>query len=164
MYLIEAGREMTPATKLLKKQKITFTLHEYVHDKNSASYGLEAVKKMGVASVSVFKTLVVELDSGELIVAILPVAEKLSMKLVAKNFACKKAKMAEKEAVLRSTGYVMGGVSPFGQKKCLKTVINYSASKLESIFVSAGRRGLEVELDPHELQKILNAKFTDICL
>lgn len=155
---------MTPATKLLKKQKIDFTLHEYSHDKNSASYGLEAVEKIGVASALVFKTLVVALDNMELVVAILPVEEKLSMKLMAKTFNAKKAKMADKEDVLRSTGYVMGGVSPIGQKKRLKTVMNSSAFMNKHIFVSAGKRGLEVELAPLELQKILQAKSDNICL
>ena len=154
---------MTPATKLLKKQKVDFTIHEYTHDKNSESYGLEAAEKMGVDCNLVFKTLVVALDSGELIVAILPVAEKLSMKLVARVFSAKKAQMANKEDVLRSTGYVMGGVSPLGQKKRLKTVINSSAFKAETIFVSAGKRGLEVQLNPLQLQKILQAKNDLIC-
>ena len=155
---------MTPATKLLKKQKIAFKLHEYEHDKNSVSYGLEAVEKLAVESPLVFKTLVVMLDSGELVVAILPVAEKLSMKLVAKNFATKKAKMANKGDVLRSTGYVMGGVSPLGQKKRLKTVINSSAFDFESIYISAGKRGLEVELNANDLQHCLQANKADICL
>ena len=154
---------MTPATKLLKKHKVVFTVHEYTHDKNSESYGLEAVEKMGVACHLVFKTLVVVLDSGELVVAIIPAAEKLSMKLVAKTFAAKKAKMADKHDVLRSTGYVMGGVSPLGQKKRLKTVINDSAFACDNVFVSAGRRGLEVELSPLVLQKILQAKSSAIC-
>ncbi|PKG39989.1 Cys-tRNA(Pro) deacylase [Psychromonas sp. Urea-02u-13] len=155
---------MTPATKLLKKQKIAFTLHEYIHDKNSASYGLEAVEKLGISSEWVFKTLVVALDNGELVVAILPVAEKLSMKLVAKTFSAKKVQMADKEDVLRSTGYVMGGVSPLGQKKRLKTVINSSAFDVENIFVSAGKRGLEVQLKAIDLQSCLGAKKENICL
>lgn len=154
---------MTPATKLLKKQKITFSVHEYSHDKNSESYGLEAAEKMGVEPHLVFKTLVVTLDNGELVVAILPVAEKLSMKLVAKTFAAKKAQMANKEDVLRSTGYVLGGVSPLGQKKRLKTVINSSAFDYENIFVSAGKRGLELALSPLELKKILQSKSSYIC-
>jgi Cys-tRNA(Pro)/Cys-tRNA(Cys) deacylase len=155
---------MTPATKLLKKQKVDFKVHEYVHDKNSESYGLEAAEKMKVDCALVFKTLVVALDSGELIVAILPVAEKLSMKLVAKTFSAKKAHMANKEDVLRSTGYVMGGVSPLGQKKRLKTVINSSAFIQDNIFVSAGKRGLELQLNPLKLQALLSAKNALICL
>jgi Cys-tRNA(Pro)/Cys-tRNA(Cys) deacylase len=155
---------MTPATKLLKKQKIDFTIHEYSHDKNTASYGLEASEKMGVSSDLVFKTLVVELEEGLIIIAILPVAEKLNMKLVAKNFSAKKAKMANKENVFRTTGYVMGGVSPLGQKKLLKTIIHSSAFKCEKIFVSAGKRGLEVQLNPIDLEKLLTAKRADICL
>tara|TARA_R110001583_G_scaffold16561_15_gene67876 strand:- start:15492 stop:15959 length:468 start_codon:yes stop_codon:yes gene_type:complete len=154
---------MTPATKLLKKHKIAFTVHEYTHDKSSASYGLEAAEKMGVSCELVFKTLVVELEGGELIVAILPVADKLNMKLIAKSFSAKKAKMADKEEVLRSTGYVMGGVSPLGQKKRLKTIIHDSAFVVDQIFISAGKRGLEVALNPFDLQKILIAKRDHIC-
>lgn len=155
---------MTPATKLLKKQKVDFKLHEYKHDKSSACYGLEAVQKIGVDAQFVFKTLVVALDSGELVVAIIPVDEKLSMKLVAKIFNAKKAQMANKDDVLRSTGYVLGGVSPLGQKKRLKTVINNSALELERVFVSAGKRGLDIELSPTILQKLLQAKNGYICL
>lgn len=154
---------MTPATKLLKKQKIAFTVHEYAHDKNSVSYGLEAAEKLDVACQRVFKTLVVALDHGELVVAILPVAEKLSMKSVAKTFAAKKAQMADKQDVLRSTGYVMGGVSPLAQKKRLNTVINSSAFELETIFVSAGKRGLEIQINPVALQALLQAKSNAIC-
>ncbi|WP_022939766.1 Cys-tRNA(Pro) deacylase [Psychromonas hadalis] len=155
---------MTPATKLLKKQKIPFTVHHYEHEKNSLCYGVEALEKMGVASQLVFKTLVVSLDNGQLVVAILPVSEKLSMKLVAKIFSAKKAQMADKNEVLRSTGYVLGGVSPIGQKKRLKTVINSSAFEFDSIFISAGKRGLEVELTPLDLQQILQAEKGSICL
>jgi len=158
------GDTVTPATRLLNKQQVDFTLHEYIHDKNSTSYGLEAVEKMGVAEHLVFKTLVVALETGELVVAILPVAAKLSMKLVAKTFNAKKAKMAAQQDVLRSTGYVLGGVSPLGQKKRLKTVIHHSASEIETLFVSAGKRGLEVELTPSALQTLLQAKLANICL
>lgn len=155
---------MTPATKLLKKEKVPFEVHEYTHDKSSESYGLEAAEKMNVDCNLVFKTLVVTLDSSQLVVAILPVTEKLSMKLVAKTFSAKKAQMADKGDVLRSTGYVMGAVSPLGQKKRLKTVINSSAFEFERIFVSAGKRGLEVELSPVDLKKILQAKSESVCL
>ncbi|WP_413699366.1 Cys-tRNA(Pro) deacylase [Psychromonas sp. KJ10-10] len=154
---------MTPATKLLKKHKIAFTIHEYTHDKNSVSYGLEAADKLGLPSEMVFKTLVVQLETGELIVAIIPVAEKLNMKLVAKNFNSKKAKMADKEDVLRSTGYVLGGVSPLGQKKRLKTIIHESAFSFKEIYISAGKRGLDIALNPLNLQRLLMAKGADIC-
>ncbi|PKF63589.1 Cys-tRNA(Pro) deacylase [Psychromonas sp. psych-6C06] len=154
---------MTPATKLLKKQKIDFNVHEYHHDKSSESYGNEAAEKLNVSPESVFKTLVVSLDCRELAVAIIPVTEKLSMKLVAKVFSAKKAQMAKQEEVLRSTGYVLGGVSPLGQKKRLKTVINSSAFDLETMYVSAGKRGLEVSLSPLQLQTLLQAKSAIIC-
>ncbi len=130
-------------------------MHEYCHDKSSASYGLEVVEKLGIATELIFKTLVVELDNGQLIVAMLPVA---------KCFSAKKSKMADKEDVLRSTGYVMGGVSPIGQKKRLKTVNNSSAFDTDKIFVSAGKRGLEVQLSRLDLQNNVTAIKADICL
>ena len=154
---------MTPASKLLKKHNIGFTIHEYKHDKSSASYGLEAAEKMQVSSDLVFKTLVVQLDTQELIIAILPVTEKLNMKVIAKCFSAKKAKMADKDDVFRSTGYIMGGVSPLGQKKRLKTIIHATAFDCENIFVSAGKRGLELQMKAVDLQKLLAAKSAHIC-
>ncbi|MGB5444755.1 MAG: Cys-tRNA(Pro) deacylase, partial [Psychromonas sp.] len=139
---------MTPAIDLLNKHKIKFKVHQYQHDKNCDSYGLEAAEKMQIEAQRVFKTLVVNLDNNSLVVSILPVTEKLNMKQVAKSCSVKKAQMAEKEAVLRSTGYVLGGVSPLGQKKRLKTLVNSSALDFPSIYVSAGKRGLEIELNP----------------
>src|SRR5690625_7393024 len=108
---------MTPAINLAKKHKITFTLHQYEHDPQSASYGLEAVEKLGLAPEHVFKILVAKLDSGDLVVAVIPVAERLNLKLLAKAAKVKKAHMAEPAEVERATGYVLGGVSPLGQKK-----------------------------------------------
>ncbi|MCF2947862.1 Cys-tRNA(Pro) deacylase [Paraglaciecola aquimarina] len=142
---------MTPAINLLKKLKIEHKVHSYEHDESYDSYGLEAADKLNVQAQRVFKTLVVKLDSGALAVAILPVDKKLSMKLVAKALSAKKAEMADKLEVQRSTGYVLGGVSPLGQKKRLKTVVDDSASELPSIFVSAGKRGLEIELSCQDL-------------
>mgnify|MGYP000336075933 CR=1 FL=1 len=149
---------MTPAINLAKKHKIKHSVHQYEHDDNAASYGLEAAQKMDTDPQKIFKTLVVALDDASLAVAIIPVQNMLSLKAIAKVLGAKKAMMADKEAVQRSTGYVLGGVSPLGQKKRLKTVLDESAMVLKSIYVSAGKRGLEIELDPKDMIKLLNAK------
>lgn len=154
---------MTPAIKFLKQQKVNFKVHEYIHAKDNDAYGKEACEKLGVASELVFKTLVVCLDGQELIVAVLPVLEKLSMKKVAHCFKVKKAQMAEKNALLRSTGYILGGVSPLGQKKRLRTLIHTSAFNVPQIFVSAGKRGMDIELSALQLQNLLGAAQVNIC-
>ncbi|WP_298147953.1 Cys-tRNA(Pro) deacylase [uncultured Acinetobacter sp.] len=153
---------MTPGINLVKKAKITHKIHEYSHDESSESYGLEAAEKMGVAEDRVFKTLVVALDNNDLVVGILPVSSLLSMKLIAKALGAKKAVMADKADVERSTGYVLGGVSPLGQKKRLKTVIDSSAKNYSTIYVSAGRRGLEIELAPDDLIKLTSGLLAKI--
>ena len=154
---------MTPAINLAKKYKIIHNVHEYAHDAASDSYGLEAADKMGVSAQRVFKTLVVSLANKELAVGVIPVSSMLSMKLIAKAFNAKKATMADKVDVERSTGYVLGGVSPLGQKKQLPTVIDSSASNYATIYVSAGRRGLEIELTPEDLKRLVNGIFSEIC-
>ena len=154
---------MTPAINLAKKKKIAHQIHEYTHDADSESYGLEAAEKMGVDVASVFKTLVVQLDGKELAVGILPVSDLLSMKLIAKAAGAKKAVMATPADVERSTGYVLGGVSPLGQKKRLKTVLDASAEQLSTIYVSAGRRGLEIELSPDDLLKLVGGSLAELC-
>jgi Cys-tRNA(Pro)/Cys-tRNA(Cys) deacylase len=150
---------MTPAVNCANKAKIKYTLHQYDHDSGHASYGLEAAEKLGVLPERVFKTIVVKLDATELIVAILPVNSMLSMKSLAKACGGRKAEMADKVEVQRSTGYVLGGVSPLGQKKSLKTVIDQSAQQCPSIYVSGGRRGLEIELNAFDLQTLTCALF-----
>ncbi|GGK41469.1 Cys-tRNA(Pro) deacylase [Aliivibrio fischeri] len=153
---------MTPATKLLKKAKIEHQVLEYHHDPKAQAYGLEAAEKLGLDQKEVFKTLVVQVDEKELVVGIIPVAEQLSMKLIAKAVKGKKAKMADPAVVQKTTGYVLGGVSPLGQKKRLKTVIDITAEYLETIYVSGGKRGLDIGLAPKDLQQVLNAQFLDI--
>lgn len=153
---------MTPAINLAKKLKIAHTVHEYRHEPNADSYGLEAAEKLKLNPKQVFKTLVVQLDGKELAVGILPVAEKLSMKLIAKAAKAKKAVMADPTLVEKSTGYVLGGVSPLGQKKRLKTFIDESARELASLYVSAGKRGLEIELSPENLASAVNGQFVDL--
>ncbi|WP_201615525.1 Cys-tRNA(Pro) deacylase [Psychrobacter urativorans] len=153
---------MTPAINLAQQLNLDYQLHEYTHDNSAASYGLEAAEKLGVDATQVFKTLVVATETGTLAVAIVPVATTLNLKSMAKSLASKKVIMAVPKEVERSTGYVLGGVSPLGQKKRLITVIDSSAQDQPTIYVSAGRRGLEIELSPQQLAKTLNARFAEI--
>jgi len=153
---------MTPAIKLAKQRGLDYQLHEYRHDNSATSYGLEAAEKLGVTAAQVFKTLVVATEAGALAVAIVPVDTTLNFKKMAKALSCKKVQMADPKQVARSTGYVLGGVSPLGQKKRLMTVIDVSAQVQPTIYVSAGRRGLEIELPPKQLAEVLNACFVDI--
>ena len=154
---------MTPAIELARKSNISYTTHEYAHDPSSQSYGLEAAEKMNVDANRVFKTLVVVLDNGKLAVGVIPVSARLSMKLLARAIGVKKADMADAAQVQRSTGYVLGGVSPLGQKKSLLTIIDTSAKSFSTVFVSAGRRGLEIELDPSDLISLTRASYASIC-
>ncbi|MCK5647650.1 MAG: Cys-tRNA(Pro) deacylase [Gammaproteobacteria bacterium] len=154
---------MTPAINIAKKNKISYKIRGYEHDPASESYGLEAAEKLGFSEERVFKTLVVNIDNKELAVAVVPVSSMLSLKLMAKAAGAKKAEMANKADVQRSTGYVLGGVSPLGQKKKLKTFIDGSAQAFETILVSAGRRGLEIELSPVDLKILANGAFSNIC-
>ena len=164
---------MTPAINLAKQQKLNYKIHEYTHDSSAGSYGLEAAEKLGLAPERVFKTLVVKTDNGHLAVAVLPVKSMLNFKKMAKalssntvftnkTLACKKVQMAEPKEVERSSGYVLGGVSPLGQKKRLITIIDSSAQSYPTIYVSAGRRGLEMELSAIQLLETLQAHFADI--
>ncbi|MFT6285623.1 MAG: Cys-tRNA(Pro)/Cys-tRNA(Cys) deacylase [Alcanivorax sp.] len=154
---------MTPGITAAKKNKISHRVHEYSHDESSESYGAEAAEKMGVPEDRVFKTLVVSLDNTELVVGVIPVSSTLSMKLIAKATGAKKAAMAEKSDVERSTGYVLGGVSPLGQKKRLRTIIDSSVRSYPSVYVSAGRRGLEIELSPDDLAALTLGDIAEIC-
>lgn len=153
---------MTPGINVARKAGVAHNIHEYSHDPAHASYGLEAAEKMGVDPALVFKTLVVSLDGKELAVAVLPVSSMLSMKLIAKAAGAKKAAMAAASDVQRSTGYVLGGVSPLGQKKRLRTFIDRSAQGLVTLFVSAGRRGLEIEMAPADLRELTGAAFASL--
>jgi len=153
---------MTPAINLAKKNKINYTIHEYTHDTSVQSYGLEASQKLGIEEARVFKTLVVMIQDKSLAVAVIPVSSMLNMKQMAKALDAKKCAMADKFDVERSTGYILGGVSPLGQKKLLKTVIDSSAKKFKTIFISGGRRGLDIEISPLDLQKLIRGSFIDL--
>ena len=156
---------MTPAINLAKKKKITHTVHQYDHDPRHESYGLEAVEALGQDPESVFKTLLFAIN-GEpknLAVAVIPVEEKLNLKLAAKAAGGKKAEMADKDIAQKTTGYVLGGISPLGQKKLLPTFIHISAEARAQLCVSAGKRGLEIELAPSDLAMLTRAKFVNLC-
>ena len=153
---------MTPAITCLKKAKIKYELHQYEHDPLANSYGEEAASKLSVSSERVFKTLLVRLDGKELAVAVIPVSRQLNLKLAAAAFRGKKAVMADPKEVERTTGYVLGGVSPLGQKKRLRSVIDESARSWDSIYVSGGRRGLDIELSPTGLAGLIGAGFVEV--
>lgn len=154
---------MTPAINAVKKKKISHTIHQYSHDPANNSYGKEAAEQLGIAEEQVYKTLIVQLGDGTLAVAVIPVSAMLSMKKIAVATGNKKAAMADKDRAEKVTGYVLGGVSPLGQKKRLPTVIDNSARTFSTIFVSAGRRGLEIELNPADLASLTTATFAEIC-
>ncbi|ERP87019.1 hypothetical protein Q666_03270 [Marinobacter sp. ES-1] len=153
---------MTPGILAAQRAKVAFTVHEYEHDPAAESYGNEAVEKTGANPDQVFKTLVVSLDGKDLAVAVVPVSAMLSLKLIARAAGAKKAAMADKQLVQRTTGYVLGGVSPLGQKKRLKTFIDDSARNFATLFVSAGKRGLEIELAPEDLSRLTGATFAPL--
>ncbi|MFF7180560.1 Cys-tRNA(Pro) deacylase [Streptomyces sp. NPDC008121] len=151
----------TPATVALAAAGTAFTLHAYDHDPASASYGEEAAEALGVSPDRVFKTLVADVD-GELTVAVVPVAGQLDLKALASAVGGKRAAMADPAAAERTTGYVRGGISPLGQRKRLRTVLDASASGHPTICISAGRRGLEVELSPTDLAALTSAVLAPI--
>ena len=147
---------MTPAVVAAERAGITFTLHEYEHDPKAESYGLEAAEKTGVDPARVFKTLVVAQD-GKLSVAIVPVASQLDLRALGKRAA-----LAERAAAERATGYVLGGISPLGQRKRLPTLLDESALEFATIYVSGGRRGLEIELAPTDLVRLTDARVAAV--
>ena len=155
-----AGRGTT-ATAALKRAKIPFTLHEYAHDPRHESYGTEASEALGVSPDRVFKTLVAEVD-GALVTGVVPVGAQLDLKALAAACGGKKAAMAQVTAAERATGYVAGGISPVGQRKRLPVVVDSSAMGFGTVFCSAGRRGLEIELAPADLVRAAGATVADI--
>ncbi|KAF0846321.1 Cys-tRNA(Pro) deacylase [Nocardia caishijiensis] len=151
----------TPAIRVLTVANIAHEVHSYAHDQRAESYGAEAVDALGyalgVVAAQVFKTLVIELSTGALAVAVLPVPAKLSLKAAAAALGAAKASMADRTKAERTTGYVLGGVSPLGQRKKLATVVDASALAWDRVLCSAGRRGLEIELAPADLVRAAGA-------
>jgi Cys-tRNA(Pro)/Cys-tRNA(Cys) deacylase len=143
----------TPATVLLTRQKVAFTLHPYDHDARSTAYGDEAAVALGVDPARIFKTLIATVE-GKLACAVVPVAARLDLKAFAAALGGKRADMAEPTAAARATGYVVGGISPLGQRSRLSVVVDASAESFDTVYVSAGKRGLQVELAPGDLVRV----------
>lgn len=153
---------MTPALDLLKKAGIDFQVHRYHHDPDAPSYGLEAAEKLGLDPHCVFKTLVAMTEKDELLVAVVPVCASLDLKALAQAAGAKKVEMSDPQLAQKATGYLVGGISPLGQKKRLRTFIDDSARRFATIHVSAGRRGLEVELPAETLAQLIKAELVGI--
>ncbi|OLB82412.1 MAG: aminoacyl-tRNA deacylase [Actinobacteria bacterium 13_2_20CM_2_71_6] len=151
----------TPATALLQRQKVTHRVHAYPHDPRAGSYGAEAATALGIEPGRCLKTLVAEVD-GTLAVAVVPVSGSLDLKALAAALGGKRAAIAEPSSAERTTGYVRGGISPLAQRKRLPTVVDASAMDQPTVFVSAGRRGLEIELSPADLVRLTGATVAPI--
>lgn len=154
----------TPAVEALTAAGVAFTLHPYTHRDDSRDYGAEAARELGVDELRIFKTLVVDIGVGRppLAVGVVPVAGRLDLKAFAAILDAKKAVMATPAEAARSSGYVTGGISPIGQKTPLPTVLDETAQLFDTVFVSAGRRGLQVELSPADLLALTRATWADI--
>lgn len=151
----------TPATVLLTSLGVDFTIHEYQHDPAAESFGLEAAEKLGFDPAQVFKTLIADVDANPT-VAIVPVNSHLSLKALARACHAKKAVMADPHVAARITGYVVGGISPVGQKKKLTTFVDETAGLYDTILVSGGRRGFDIQLSPEALIAVCDAEYADI--
>ena len=148
---------MTPAIDLLNQHQVDFVIHEYEHEPDSESYGMEAAEKLGFDPLRVYKTLVVSDERKRLFVGMVPVSKQLNLKKLAVALKVKKLSMADKKLVERVSGYVVGGVSPLGQKKRLQTVVDQQALEFDTIYVSGGKRGLDIELAIADLISLLDA-------
>jgi Cys-tRNA(Pro)/Cys-tRNA(Cys) deacylase len=155
---------MTPAINAAKRAKVAHSVHRYDHDPAAEAYGEEAAQKLGIDPRRVLKTLLVDSGDGArgLLVGIVPVSAKLDLKAIAVAAGVKKVAMADPRLAERVTGYVVGGISPLGQKSRLRSFIDSSAQSFETICVSAGRRGLEIELAASDLRNLLSAEFAAI--
>lgn len=151
----------TGAILALQKAGITPVIHTYEHDERAQAWGLEAAQALGLDPARVFKTLLVSQEKA-LAVVVIPVASRLDLKAIAKQLGWKKAELADPALAQRTTGYVVGGISPLGQKKALPTLIDTSAATHETVFVSGGRRGLDLELDPQVLAQLTKASFAEV--
>lgn len=153
---------MTPAIDLLRKSGVAFQVHAYRHEPGSRDYGAEAAQRLGLDADRVFKTLLAATDTGELVVGIVPVSGTLDLKALALASGSRKCEMANPSAAQRATGYLVGGISPLGQKKKHRTFIDASAQALPLIHVSAGRRGLEISLAPSDLLALCDGAWADL--
>lgn len=154
---------MTPAVRELEAAGVDFTLHEYERGESLHDFGVEAAEKLGLDPDQVFKTLLVTADDDQA-VAIVPVSSKLSLKAVGKALGAKRVEMCDPAVAERVTGYVRGGISPFGQRKRLPTVVDETAVLFDVVYVSGGRRGLDVGVAPDELVGLLGATVADIAV
>lgn len=151
----------TPATALLAREKVVFTLHPYEHGPRSVAFGEEAATALGVDPARIFKTLIASID-GKLTCAVVPVAARLDLKAFAAALGGKRAELADPAAAARATGYVIGGISPIGQKARLRVVLDSSAQLFETVYVSAGKRGLQLQLIPADLVRVTGALIAPI--
>jgi Cys-tRNA(Pro)/Cys-tRNA(Cys) deacylase len=151
----------TPATALLTKSGVTFTLHPYDHDPRTQAYGDEAAEALGIEPERIFKTLIAAVD-GKPACAVVPVAARLDLKAFAAALGGKRAELADPAVAARITGYVVGGISPIGQKSRLRVVVDESAELFDTVYVSAGKRGLQVELAPADLVRTTGAAVAAI--
>ena len=156
-----SGAGGTPATVALTEAGVAYTTHTYEHDPAAASYGLEAAQVLGLPPEQVFKTLLADVH-GELVVGIVPVGGKLDLKALAAAVGGKKAEMADPRAAERSTGYVVGGISPLGQRTALRTVLDETAILFDTVYVSGGRRGFDLGLSPDDLLSLTGGITADI--
>jgi Cys-tRNA(Pro)/Cys-tRNA(Cys) deacylase len=152
---------MTPAVNYASKAKINYQVHSYPHDPGAASYGEEAATALGLEPRRVFKTLLVSLNGNpkQLAVGVVPVSGSLDLKAIGNILAVKKVTMADPQEAQRATGYLVGGISPLGQKKRLPLVLDSSAKQFQTLFVSGGKRGLEIELTPDDLLRLTGGQY-----
>lgn len=153
---------MTPAVKILKEARVDFSLTTYEHDPRAPAYGEEAARVLGLSPNEVFKTLLATLDDGRLVVGIVSVSAQLDLKALAKAAGGRKARLADAAEAERATGYVVGGISPLGQKQCLLTFLDASAEDLTAIHISGGRRGLEISLAHDDLVRLIHARMAPL--
>lgn len=153
---------MTPAIQLLEQAGVVFHLHRYAHDSAADSFGLEAAEKLGVSAERVFKTLVAQIDGTSLVLAVLPSHVRLDLKKLAAAADGKKADLADPKLAEKATGYVIGGISPLAGRKSLPMFLDETAILHPTIYVSAGQRGLQIELCPDDLQRLTHARDFDL--
>lgn len=155
---------MTPAIRAAESAQIEFSLHRYDHDPKADSFGLEAAEKLGVSPERVFKTLVAQVDGKQLVLCIIPVTARLDLKKLAAAFGGKRADLADPATAERATGYVVGGISPLAGRKKLPTLVDGSVTANETVLVSAGQRGLQIELSPADLLRLTGGRTADLAV